>query len=307
MQPGQFLTEYLDAWPKVKRYVIREDWEAAQEFNASARRDGILFALPYGGILRERRMEKPYDFDGDILRPPYPVCVFEFVGDHDANVPDENRSSKRILVAYDRGNYVELMAVAHRDIDGRWMPPPVLFQLPYAEKRLFQMSPDVGMKSTARIVPYMLNTCAHMLLACGEDMAKFKSTMAYDFGDELWAYLDFCRSINENEVTFEDVEPDKAKNQFRRARGKVPLFAYKVLTIGKKKRKSRHLGGTHASPRSHLRRGHYRTSPKGVRYWVQPCMVKGETDGFVHKDYRVEGDAYATTDRLAAGPHVQEL
>ena len=80
----------------------------------------------------------------------------------------------------------------------------------------------------------------------------------------------------------------------RRAQGKAPLYTYKVLTIGKKKPKSRRLGGTHASPRSHLRRGYYRTSQKGIRHWVQPCMVKGGTDGFVHKDYRVEGQTECT-------------
>jgi hypothetical protein len=95
-------------------------------------------------------------------------------------------------------------------------------------------------------------------------------------------------------VTFEDVEPDAKLNKMRRARGKTPLFTYKTLIIGRKKRKSQLLGGTHASPRSHLRRGYYRTSPKGIRHWVQPCMVKGETEGFVHKDYRVEGQIECT-------------
>jgi hypothetical protein len=265
------------------------DVERAQEFNTSARRDGILFALPYGGILKDRKILKAHDFDGDILRPPYPVCVFEFVGDHNANVRTENRSSKRIVVAYDVGDYVELMVIAQRDIDKRWMPPTVRFQLPYNEKRVFQMEPDVGMKSTARIAPFLEATCVSMLQLCNNDMARFNRNMAYDFGDELWAYLDFCRTLHDNHVTFEDVEPDAKLNKMRRARGKAPLFTYKTLVIGKKKRKSQHLGGTHASPRSHLRRGHYRTSSKGVRYWVQPCMVKGETDGFVHKDYVVEG------------------
>jgi hypothetical protein len=290
MQPGQFFTEYLDDWPKIKRYVLRDDWEKAQEFNTNARRDGIIFALPYGGILTDRKLLKPQDYHGDILRPPYPTCIFEFVGDHNANVPYENRSSKRIAVAFDRGEHVELMVIAQRDLDGRWMPPPVLFRLPYNEKRIFQLNPETGLSSTAGLLPYLINTCAHMLAACDGDIEKFYSTMAYDFGDELWAYLDFCRVMNERQVDFTDIDPDKAKNQMRRARGKVPLFAYKVLTIGKKKRKSAHLGGTHASPRSHLRRGYYRTSKTGKRHWVQPCMVKGETPGFVHKDYRVEGD-----------------
>jgi hypothetical protein len=106
---------------------------------------------------------------------------------------------------------------------------------------------------------------------------------------DLATYAEFCRTIHENHVTFEDIEPAAKLNKMRRARGKAPLFTYKVLTIGKKKRKAAHQGGTHASPRSHLRRGYYRTSRNGVRHWVQPCMVKGETPGFVHKDYKVEG------------------
>jgi hypothetical protein len=290
-QVGHFLSEYLSVWNKTKRGIPAMDAERAQQFNISARRDGILFALPYGGILRERKVLKAQDYDGDILRPPYPVCVFEFVGDHNANVATENRSSKRIVVAYDLDDYVELMVVAQRDIDGRWMPPTVRFQLPYNEERVFQLEPNVGLKSTARIAPFMEATCVSMLQLCNNDMARFNRNMAYDFGDELWAYLDFCRTVNENHVTFDDVEPDAKLNKMRRARGKAPLFTYKTLVIGKKKRKSRHLGGTHASPRSHLRRGYYRTSRNGVRHWVQPCMVKGETDGFVHKDYIVEGAA----------------
>ena len=102
-------------------------------------------------------------------------------------------------------------------------------------------------------------------------------------------YACFCDVLNKFHTEFEDVEPNPATNKMRRARGKMPLFTHKTLTIGKKKRKSQYMGGTHASPRSHLRRGYYRTSQKGVRHWVQPCMVKGETDGFVHKDYKVEG------------------
>jgi hypothetical protein len=107
----------------------------------------------------------------------------------------------------------------------------------------------------------------------------------------LNTYLRFCVACHNYETEFADVEPDKAKNKMRRARGKAPLFTYKVLTIGRKKPKSRRLGRTHASPRSHLRRGYFRTSRNGVRHWVQPCMVKGGTDGFVHKDYIVEGAA----------------
>lgn len=32
-----------------------------------------------------------------------------------------------------------------------------------------------------------------------------------------------------------------------------------------------------------------RAAREGVRHWVQPCMIKGETPSFVHKEYVVEG------------------
>ena len=292
MQPGQFLTEYLDAWSKTKRNIPAADLDKAEEFNITARREGILFALPYGGIMTDRNIKKTIQFSGEMLRPPYPTCVFEFVGDHKPNVPLPNRSSKRVVVVFDRGDYAELMALAHRDVDGKWMAPPVSFRIAYDQKGIFQLNPETGLSSTCRIVPYLLHTCASMLAHCNEDMDKFFNVMAGDFGDELWAYLDFCRTVHDMHVSFDDVEPDAAKNRMRRARGKAPLFTYKVLTIGKKKRKSAHMGGTHASPRSHLRRGYYRMSKNGKRHWVQPCMVKGETPGFVHKDYKVEEQAY---------------
>jgi hypothetical protein len=96
--------------------------------------------------------------------------------------------------------------------------------------------------------------------------------------------------LTNHNVTTEDIEPDAKAARSRRIRGKAPLYTYKTLTIGAPKaRQVVRGGGTHASPRSHLRRGFYRTSPKGVRHWVNATMVMGETPGFVHKDYQVEG------------------
>ncbi len=112
--------------------------------------------------------------------------------------------------------------------------------------------------------------------------------------ETYWPYVYFytavCQILTNHNVTTEDIEPDAKAARSRRIRGKAPLYTYKTLTIGAPKaRQVVRGGGTHASPRSHLRRGFYRTSPKGVRHWVNATMVMGETPGFVHKDYQVEG------------------
>lgn len=48
------------------------------------------------------------------------------------------------------------------------------------------------------------------------------------------------------------------------------------------------LGGSHASPRWHLRRGHWRQLPDGRRIFVRQCEVGDPAHGGVVKDYAVE-------------------
>ena len=47
------------------------------------------------------------------------------------------------------------------------------------------------------------------------------------------------------------------------------------------------LGGTHASPRWHIRRGHWRNLADGRRVFVRECQVGDMARGGVVKDYEV--------------------
>lgn len=47
-------------------------------------------------------------------------------------------------------------------------------------------------------------------------------------------------------------------------------------------------GGTHAPPRWHIRRGHWRTLADGRRVFVRECEVGDQDRGAVVKDYRME-------------------
>ncbi len=90
-------------------------------------------------------------------------------------------------------------------------------------------------------------------------------------------------------VQYRDIEPDHALQRRRAQRGKPPLFGYKILVIhpGRVEAKSDTIGGHHASPRVHLRRGHIRRLPT-MSVWVQPCVVGDKRRGVVIKEYRVE-------------------
>jgi hypothetical protein len=76
-------------------------------------------------------------------------------------------------------------------------------------------------------------------------------------------------------------------NRKRVAKGKQPLFDWHTVTIEPKTSKQSCNGGTHASPRLHDRRGHWRKHPSGKSVWVNACKVGDASKGVVFKDYRV--------------------
>lgn len=78
-------------------------------------------------------------------------------------------------------------------------------------------------------------------------------------------------------------------NSKRAAKGKGPiLFDWHTVAIAPATLKIQHQGGTHASPRLHDRRGHWRTHPSGKRVWVKSCKVGDASKGVVFKDYKVK-------------------
>jgi len=106
-----------------------------------------------------------------------------------------------------------------------------------------------------------------------------------------WTLLDGliefnCALLCKNTMQ-EDVKTPKRFGDARAKKRKAPLFTYKVLSIEPYGHAvSPSLGGTHKSPRVHLRRGHIRRLSIGP-VWVNACIVRGNGIGMVVKDYAV--------------------
>lgn len=78
-------------------------------------------------------------------------------------------------------------------------------------------------------------------------------------------------------------------NQKRIKKGKNPLFDWVTVKVGGKEEKIEHKGGTHASPRLHDRRGHWRTiKATGKQVWVRNCKVGDASKGVVFHDYKIK-------------------
>lgn len=266
-RPGRLLSAFLDAHKRQPRLKDR-DWAAAQlreRLNLAAHR-GVKFIGPQGVKIDKSKPMLLSD-----LRPPYPVTVVE-------GELFDMQGATALIIAHDTGEHVELNFICRMDDGARalfphlneWMFSPFTCRFRYSDASIHE--------------PYEME--AKPLLR-DKTWAEHLATDSYK--PILRFYIGVCQILANHDVETQDVEPDAKENRIRRIRGKAPLYTYKTLTIGAPKTRQVGKGrGTHASPRSHLRRGFYRTSKNGVRHWVQATMVKGETPGFVHKDYRVE-------------------
>lgn len=77
-------------------------------------------------------------------------------------------------------------------------------------------------------------------------------------------------------------------NDKRKAKGKSPLlYDWHTIIIEPQKPKNDCQGGTHASPRRHQARGHWRTYKSGKRGWVAECWKGDASKGSVFKDYKL--------------------
>ena len=100
--------------------------------------------------------------------------------------------------------------------------------------------------------------------------------------------------IHEQSTGYQPVAAKSFINQKRAAKGRPPLtFDWHTVTIEPPSPKSEPQGGTHASPRLHDRRGHWRKMKSGKTIWVRECKVGDASKGVVFKDYVIEG---ATSD-----------
>jgi hypothetical protein len=99
------------------------------------------------------------------------------------------------------------------------------------------------------------------------------------------AMMSFLSALHCSNVQRQEHPADAKLQKARTKRGKAPLFSYWTLQLDGKSDRGESQGGTHASPRVHLRRGHPRQYAPGLWTWVQPCAVGNRSAGMVHKDY----------------------
>lgn len=172
----------------------------------------------------------------------------------------------------------------------------------------------VGLDQTGKDFALWLTQGTDSVIVAGASMwhGKYMKPFAYLLTDEGIRYYEKDRMITQEEVrpaftmvcatliklaeqsfnAYKPVPQNSFINRKRSAKGKSPIiFDWHTVVIGPKLIKNAPQGGTHASPRQHDRRGHYRKLPSGKIAWVQPCKVGDPSKGIVFKDYKIKNDA----------------
>lgn len=210
--------------------------------------DAVVFHL---GLFSEVPPGHPSQWA--VLRPPYPVTVLEYM------FPDDDVRSRGLLVCVERN-----------DAEGFYVIP--------AEK----------MRGGEWVTGHPVSGCR---TAHGE--LDFDTDAVGEIRERVltrWAlaatFFNLLKCVN---VEVVDHPAPAALNKKRVAAGKLPIYSFRslVLKIPNTRKAAVDQGGTHASPRVHLRRGHIRQLGDGRAIWVQSCVV-GTKQGMIQKEYRLQ-------------------
>jgi hypothetical protein len=198
----------------------------------------------------------------NIARPPYADCWFE------ATFTPPNSTKPHVvglmLVTRQDGKIAGALAI--RNSTGTWAIHSRMLIEDFCNAGTYKVAPAAGVDT---------------------DYAE-------GFFGTLQIFLQALRCVN---VERKRVTPPPKLQAARARRGKLPLFSYWTLEL-RPHAEAEQLGGTHSSPRLHLRRGHCREYALGKWCWVQPHVVGNKALGMVHKDYRATPELLSHAARL---------
>lgn len=248
------------------------------QFREALRR-GQHFALPDGGCIFDDNLR---GIRGTDIKLPFPIVVVEYFA------PDGGREnwgeitspvSKRVVIGTQTDNGVDCVYAGYWDKRQEWIFAPV-------GVRAWNDSVWLGEHPRQLCVEALIHTSVKPALDRDPVLLQSLST---DATSELWILLELCEALSCKNVVTEPIERIDPKINARRIRkGKLPLYETRRLVIEVPQadvaRTSR--GGTHASPRQHLRRGHIRRLPSG-NVWVNAHVVGSAAKGVIEKTYAV--------------------
>jgi hypothetical protein len=214
------------------------------------------FILPDGGYLVIDPEFRAMD-EGTLISLPYPFVALEFAATHPSD--DDISSSRRVIFARERDEYIYLNMAAMLDHNGEWV-----FTRETAIRRdSFKRAP--------------LNGFPVQVALRGDQSLDEGASMVIGVLIGLLNALE-CSNVRADRIC-------SAKN--KKVQAALGLDEYHVLTIAQSSDLAHRVGGTHRSPREHLRRGHIRRYENGQKLWINATVVNAGVGGKITKDYKI--------------------
>jgi hypothetical protein len=138
---------------------------------------------------------------------------------------------------------------------------------------------------TQDVPAFMYIVEAEVVKVSHKDGSPFDYRTSYATG-ALAFVAAFLESLDAGPVV--GYQPVRRANWAKKLRqGKPPTYDWTTVTIEPPTPKADPQGGTHAPPRWHERRGHWRNTKAGKRVWVRNCEVGDKARGAVFHDYKI--------------------
>lgn len=231
------------------------------------------FALPDDGIILNDNYKGLY---GNPMFLPFDCITVEYFTPFDMNIEESVKNytrfsvNKRVILGVQNQDEILLVPFSHLEKEKVWIASKVSIKL--KKGALYG-------DTTAYIYSYPKNLDEPHL-----DMFKKHADQA------VKPLLELIEALTCKNVYFESLEViDEKKNERRIKAGKLPLYETKILVVDSKPKEidTTWKGGTHASPRQHLRRGHIRRLPSG-NIWINNMVIGKAKTGKIDKSYAVK-------------------
>lgn len=240
------------------------------------------FVIPdYGTLLKSKDFKT---LSGVPFRMPYPTVTIEFAA-------PGHGFSKHLIMAAETSIDNPFVQKVLREADAETDCKIAIMIMSMVFSRSWNIvpagiimldTPEIHVDGESiQIFPYL--TLPEVLEHHPETTKYDGLTVSKSHVTPLCEFIAALSCTNVGTETHQEAYRDNAK---RIAKGKLPIYETKTLTLNvtSEKKGGKGGGGSSTPKRQHFRRGHIRHLQSG-NYWVNACIVG--KDGFIDKDYRL--------------------
>lgn len=269
---------------------------------ASLLRSAVHVCLPSNGeiyrsndpILFMPDEDECLSFSGNL---PAPVTSFEYSWSKDLNANDALRrgvtvrAPRRITLIIDSRQlsdlrsppegfafYAQMFSVFYDELQKRWLlhEHSLTLAMPLVCQR------ETGTTRWCALSAGAISNITFERIHSGPRLRNVFS----DFLSDVTAAAQACHALRAGASLYEQQEQSSSRRRKFEKLG-VGGFTYHVLTLPHAGGGRTGEGGTHSSPRYHVRRAHIRKLPSGALTFVRQCFVGDPARGQVEKNYKM--------------------